>query len=102
VAIFVATGLLVKTGHLGVLAPVVAVIVGIHFVPLARALPAPAYYVSAAALVGLGLVSLGVADWAARLTLVSAGAAVILWSTAVFALQRARAPRTSDTPPPAA
>jgi hypothetical protein len=100
VAIVVATGLLVKTGHLGALAPVVAIIVGVHFVPLARGLPAPAYYVSAAALVGLGLAGLGVGEWAARLTLVSAGAAVILWSTAAFALQRARAPGTSEPPPP--
>ena len=82
VGIFVAANVLVNTGHRDALAPVIALIVGAHFVPLARGLPAPAYYVTAGALVGLGAVGLVIEDVPTRLTLVSAGAAAILWLTA--------------------
>ena len=86
-ALFLVAGIVLpSTGHRDATAPMIAVIVGAHFVPLARGLPAPAYYVTAAALTGLGLVGFGVAGLSARVTLVTAGAAVVLWLTAVAVL----------------
>ena len=88
VAIFIAINVLVNVGHRDAFVPVVALIVGAHFIPLARGLPAPAYYVTAAALVALGLLGLAMPGRAERITLVSAGAAVVLWITAAIVLRR--------------
>jgi hypothetical protein len=90
IVIFVAANVLVNTGYRDAVAPMVALVVGVHFVPLARGLPAPAYYLTAAALVGLGAIGLMVGDLPTRLTVVSAGAAGVLWLTALSALYRAR------------
>jgi hypothetical protein len=92
IAIFIAANVLVNLGHRDAVAPAVAIIVGAHFLPLARGLPAPAYYVTAGVLVLLGLAGLGIADPSLRLTIVSAGAAAILWLTAFSALRRASEP----------
>ena len=93
-AIFVAANVLGNSGHRDAIAPVIALIVGAHFIPLARGLPAPAYYATAVALAALGLAGLGVTDLSTRLTLVSAGAAGVLWLTSASALHRAWRPRT--------
>jgi hypothetical protein len=90
VGIFVAANVLVNIGHRDAIAPTIALIVGAHFVPLARGLPAPAYYLTAGALVGLGVIGLTIGDLPTRLTLVSAGAAGVLWLTALSALFRGR------------
>jgi hypothetical protein len=101
IAIFVAANVLVNTGHRDALAPAIALIVGAHFVPLARGLPAPTYYATALALAGLGAGSLTITDPATRLTVVSAGAAGVLWLTAVSALHRAGRPGMSQNHRPA-
>jgi len=90
IAIFIAANVLVNTGHRDAIAPTIALIVGAHFVPLARGLRAPAYYLTAGALAGLGVIGLTIGDVPTRLTLVSAGAAGVLWLTALSALVRAR------------
>lgn len=90
IVIFIAANVLGNTGHHDAIAPMVAIVVGAHFVPLARGLPAPAYYLTAVALVGLGVAALMVGDLSTRLTVVSAGAAGVLWLTALSALLRAR------------
>ena len=101
IAIFIAANVLVNTGHRGAVASAVAIIVGAHFVPLARGLPAPAYYGTAGVLVLLGLAGLAIPDPALRLTVVSAGAAAVLWLTAVSALRRAGQPSAMALRPPA-
>jgi hypothetical protein len=101
-AILVAAIVLANTGHRDATVPAVVLIVGAHCLPLARGLPEPTLYATAAALAGLGLAGFGVAEPSARVTLVSAGAAVVLWLTAVAALRRAGAPRTVGPRPPAA
>lgn len=99
VAIFIAINVLVKVGHRDAFVPVVALIVGAHFIPLARGLPAPTYYVTAAALIAVGIVGLAMPVLAARITLVSAAAAVILWITAGVVLRRvARSVRPVEIP----
>src|SRR4051812_42026322 len=55
VVIFVVANILVNVGWKDQVAPAIALIVGLHFLPLARWLPARSYYVTAAALVALGL-----------------------------------------------
>jgi len=88
VAIFIAINVLVNVGHRKAFVPVVALIVGAHFIPLAHGLPARSYYVTAAALIALGVVGLSMPGLAARVTLVSAGAAIVLWITAAIVLRR--------------
>jgi hypothetical protein len=95
IVIFLAANVLVNTGHRDAIAPAVALIVGAHFLPLARGLPAPAYYVTAGALAALGAFGLTVANLSTRLTLVSAGAAAVLWLTALSALVEAGRPRST-------
>lgn len=103
IAIFlVAAIVLPNTGHRDATVSAIALIVGAHFVPLARGLNAPAYYVTAAAMIGLGLVGFGVANLGVRITLVSAGAAVILWLTAAWVLRHVGGGRTSGLSSPAA
>lgn len=88
VAIFVVANVLVNLGLRAWVAPAVAVIVGLHFVPLAARLPAPAYYATAALLVALGGAGALMHDPAARTLAVSAGAAVVLWFTSLAVLLR--------------
>jgi hypothetical protein len=95
VAILIAFQVLGMLGKIGWGAPVVAIIVGLHFLPLARWLPARPYYITSGVLVVVGGAGFGVADSARRLLIVSAGAATVLWLTsaaALRAIQRRRAP----------
>lgn len=80
-AIFLAINVLANIHRPDLVGPVVAVIVGLHFVPLARWLPAPLYYVTSALLVVIGIAGLGIHDSHVRLFAVSVGAASILWLT---------------------
>ncbi len=93
VAIFFSINVLTNLGHgaYGVVAALA--IVGLHFLPLAYFLAVPAYYVTAASMVGLALFGCTVAADATRLLVLGTGAAVLLWLTCLtcFAKQPARA-----------
>jgi len=93
-AIFLAVNVLENVERRDLAAPVIAVIVGLHFLPLARWLPARPYYLTGAVLVALGLAGLGVSDPATRLLSVSIAAACVLWITSAAVLQ-VKAARTS-------
>lgn len=88
VAIFIAVNIEGNTGHAAWTVPTICLIVGLHFIPLARGLPMPLYYRTAVAMVALALAGFLAP---ARVTpgLVSLGAAAILWITILWALQRA-------------
>ena len=79
-----------RAGRPDLIVCLVAMAVGLHFFPLARGVPMPKYYLTGSALLvaaGAGL-ALPAAD---RVVLVAAGAAAILWLTAlgiVLALPR--------------
>lgn len=88
VAILIAANVLANTGHRALTASAVAIIVGLHFVPLARGLPAPSYYATAALLVGIGIAGALAADPTRHVRDVSIGAAVVLWATAASVLWR--------------
>jgi membrane protein implicated in regulation of membrane protease activity len=55
VGVFVAINLLRSLHKESLIAPVLAVIVGVHFIPLARGMPLPVYYFTGTALVMIGL-----------------------------------------------
>ena len=82
VAIVVATNLLIKANHRDALMPVFAIIVGAHFLPLARGIPMRIYYLTAGALIAVGLAGLLAPP---HLPLfIGLSAAAILWASAVM------------------
>lgn len=93
IAILVAVNVLANVGRQDWTAPIVAVIVGLHFVPLALWLPARVYYATGVLLVAIGFAGFLLADPAARIFGVSVAAAGVLWLTALLVLRvSARAP----------
>lgn len=90
VAIFAAVTVLVHLGRRDLIAPAVAILVGVHFVPLARWFPAPIYYLTGALLVAVGMAGAVVEDLPARILTVCLGAAAVLWLSCGVVLFRAR------------
>jgi hypothetical protein len=89
-AIFLAMIVLGNLGLSDYAAPVIAIIVGLHFVPLARWLPAHLYYGTGVLLIVLGVCGLAMRAPDQRLLIVSVGAACVLWLTCVIVLGRAK------------
>jgi hypothetical protein len=90
---------MIVLGNLGLsdyAAPVIAIIVGLHFVPLARWLPARFYYCTSALLIVLGACGFAIRSLDQRLLIVGVGAASILWLTSVVVLARTRIMRDHD------
>jgi hypothetical protein len=80
-AMFVAANVLINTHHRDALMPAFAIIVGLHFLPLARGIPVRSYYLTGAALVAVGAIAL-LAPLNGPL-FVGVAAAVILWASAI-------------------
>jgi hypothetical protein len=81
--------MLAKLGRPDLLLPGLAIIVGLHFVPMAKALKVPAYFATAAGMTAIGLASLAVSD-PLRTSLTGLGCAVILWITIALPLTPGR------------
>jgi hypothetical protein len=79
-ALALAGHLLITAGLSAYVASAIAVIVGLHFLPLAKLLPVPIYYLTALLLVLAGLAGLAI-DVAHRPLAISMTAAVVLWLT---------------------
>ena len=95
VLILVAVIVLDNAGRADWKIPVIAIIVGLHFLPIARWLPARSYYLTAALLVAVGAIGLALPAGRQRTTVVTVGAACILWLTSAAVVYRLRnAPRT--------
>ncbi len=90
-AILVAVNLLNRNGLGGYVFPAVALIVGLHFLPLAKLLPVKIYYLSAALLVAVAGAGLAVGG-ADRPFLVGVSAAIVLWVTCLARLAKTPAP----------
>lgn len=88
IAIVVAINVLRALHQEDLTLPAIAVIVGLHFLPLASGLRLRRYYISAAALVLLGGGSVFV-DAAVRPLVVGAGSAAVLWLTCLSRLRPA-------------
>jgi hypothetical protein len=65
--------------------PTIALIVGLHFIPLARVFHAPLYYASGAAMVAVAIAGF-VAQPPGRQAIACVGSGVVLWVTAVLLL----------------
>lgn len=101
-AILLAVNVLANFGLSDYAAPVIAIIVGLHFVPLARWLPAHLYYGTAALLVVLGICGFAIRPPEQRLLIVSVGAACVLWLTCIIVLSRVRIMRDDQGEAPTA
>jgi hypothetical protein len=93
VAIFVGINVLNNLGIANQYLPLIAVIVGLHFLPFARYLPDWRYYPIALLLVAIGIVGAIVPSADLRAWLVGVSSALVLWTASVIAL-RARKPAT--------
>jgi hypothetical protein len=96
IMIFAAATVLAKLGRRDLIAPAVAIIVGLHFLPLARWFPAPIYYLTAALLIAVGMTGATIQDVAARVLTICFGAAAALWLSCGVVLLRAHAGRTES------
>jgi hypothetical protein len=101
-AIPVAVTVLANLGLSDYAAPVIAIIVGLHFLPLARWLPARLYYGTSALLTVLGICGFAIQPPDRRLRIVSIGAACVLWVTCFIVLGRTRIRRDRERDAPAA
>lgn len=79
--ILIAVNVLNNIGKSEYVSTAIAAIVGLHFVPLARSLPARRYYATAALFVAISIASFWVEEPSQRLWLVSAASACLLWLT---------------------
>jgi hypothetical protein len=66
--------------------PVISIIVGIHFIPLALGIPSKIYYLPAILLVFVGILGMVISNENLRIPIVSSSAAIILWTTSVILL----------------
>lgn len=85
VAIVIAGVILSRTGHNTLIPPVVAVIVGLHFIGLWRAMGSVTFLWLAAALCAIGLFAATMRP-AARLPVTGIGSALALWGAALTTL----------------
>lgn len=89
VALVVTANLLQILGRGDLAFPLAAIIVGLHFLPLARGIPVRLYYATGAGLLLAGGAGLLVGAHE-RPMVVGFGAALTLWATALVVAQRAR------------
>ncbi len=91
VAIVITVNLLNRNGLGAYIFPAIALIVGLHFLPLAKLLPVKVYYLSAALLVAVAAAGLAV-DAADRPLLVGVSSAIVLWLTCMVRAAKAPTP----------
>lgn len=85
VAIAVVSNLLVRAGLIAFIVPAVAIIVGLHFLPLAKLFQVKIYYVAGALITLAGLAGLAV-DAPHRALVTGLASAVLLWLTCAYRL----------------
>ena len=81
ILIFLTIRLSLRTKRPQLIAPTIAIIVGLHFIPLAISFPEPRYFAAAVALVVVGAGGYYIEPQYRR-TFVGTGAALALWATA--------------------
>jgi hypothetical protein len=89
VALVVSVNVLQHFQRADLMFPLAAIIVGLHFFPLARGIPVRLYYGTGAGLVAAGLVGL-LLPAAQRPVAVGIGAALVLWATALAIVLQGR------------
>ena len=86
VAIFAVYGLLSMSGHETLILPAIILIVGAHFIPLARLFNYPPHYITGAAMMLLAVSFPLVASEGPTSGIGALGAGLILWLSAVWAV----------------
>ena len=94
-AFFVGGNVLSNMGIADQYLPLLALIVGLHFLPFARYLPDRRYYLIALILMGIGIAGALVPSPDVRAWFVGLSCAVVLWTTSIIAL-RTRTPHVSS------
>jgi hypothetical protein len=87
VGLFIAANFAINLGHREMLLPAMAAVVGLHFLPIARAVPFPPFYVLGLALLGSALFGFGVRQPAGG-TVAGFAAAIALLAAAMLAVRR--------------
>ncbi|WP_447764700.1 hypothetical protein [Sphingopyxis panaciterrae] len=87
-AIILVVHLLVRFGVGWATTPAIAIIVGLHFIPLARAIPFSGYYWTAAGVTAAGVIALFLPP-PLHIAVATFGSAVALWLTTAVLLVRA-------------
>ena len=87
VGIFVAANVVANLGHPELLLPAIALVVGLHFLPMAYLIPFRPFYLLGGTLVAVAVLAVGRPDLVGAR---SAGfaAALVLWTAALLALRR--------------
>jgi hypothetical protein len=86
-AIVAAVLLMVKFHRQDLSAPVIAILIGLHFVPIARGLHAKVYYLPVGLLLALGVLGFALPDLRERSSVVYVGTACVLWLTSAAVLR---------------
>jgi hypothetical protein len=89
IAIFLAANVLVNLQMPTAVLPAIAIIVGLHFIPLARWIPVPLYYWTGAALIAAGTVGL-LSPAEHRAIVTGIAAALVLWASGIVLVRRGR------------
>ena len=98
VGLFVAADLVVNLGHAELLLPAMAIVVGLHFLPIAYAAPFRPFYLLGGALLGAGALGFILAGPAGG-EVAGFAAAAALWAAAALAIRRdARAKSAAPAP----
>ena len=87
IGLFVAANLVSNLGHREMLLPAMALVVGLHFLPIARAIPFRPFYVLGIALAAAAVVGFG-AGRPLGGTVAGFAAAAALWTAALLAVRR--------------
>ncbi len=90
VAILVGINIAINLGNDHAVMPVIAIAVGLHFIPLARYVPAPSYYVTGALLTVAGLVGLALPAALANVCTAFAGFLILLFTMMLTAFKAPR------------
>jgi hypothetical protein len=89
VAIFLAANVLFNLNMPTLLLPAIAIIVGLHFIPLARWIPVPLYYRTGAGLIAVGLAA-ALLPPDDRAIATGVAAALVLWASCIMLVRRGR------------
>lgn len=89
VAMFLAANILINLHMPTLLMPVFAIIVGLHFLPLARWIPVPLYYRTGGALIAVGLAASFLPP-EHRAIATGIAAALVLWASGILLIRRGR------------
>ncbi len=100
IGLLLATNLVINLGHPELLLPVVALVVGLHFLPMAHGMPFRPFYVLGTILVALAAIGFVLSRTSGGVAS-GFGSAVVLWAAALLAVRREMKAKNAWHPRPA-